>query len=80
MEEDLDRASRQMDHEMELLEGIHTRRLALMDYTIFLFDVLGLILTTIHFIHIWSLHGVNLTLVDGVLVLHFHLAIASMGK
>ena len=77
---DLDRASRQMDHDMELLEAIHTRRLSLMDYTAFLFELFGLVLTTVHFVHIWSLHGVNFTLVDGVLALHLHSAIAATGK
>ena len=78
---DLNRASRQMDHDMELvLEAIHTRRLSLMDYTAFLFELFGLVLTTVHFVHIWSLHGVNFTLVDGVLALHLHSAIAATGK
>lgn len=37
-------------------------------------------ITTGHFIHIWSLHGVTFNLVDGVLALHLHSAVSAIGK
>lgn len=33
------------------------------------------VLTVVHYIHIWSLHGLQLTLVDGVLLLELHSAL-----
>jgi hypothetical protein len=43
----------------------------------FLLQLLAHWLTVAHFLHIWLLHGVQFTLIDGVLALHLHSAISS---
>jgi len=72
--------SRELDHEMELLETINSRRLANLDNIAFMLELFGLLITTSHFIHIWTLHGITFNLVDGVLALHLHSAISAIGK
>jgi len=78
--EELREESRQFDHEMEMMEAIHSRRLAILDHTAFVFDLLSALLTIAHFLHIWFLHGISFNLVDGVLALHLHTAISAAGK
>jgi hypothetical protein len=63
-----------------MLEGIHSRRLGIIDYVAFVLEILSLVITVGHFLHIWSLHGVHFNLVDGVLALHLHSAISATGK
>lgn len=72
--------SRQLDHEMELLEATNIKRLAILDNIAFFLEIWALVFTTGHFIHIWSLHGVTFNLVDGVLALHLHSAVSAIGK
>ena len=75
-EEELQEKSRHLDKYLELLESKHARRLYILDYLAFVFEIIGLFITIAHFLHIWSLHGVTFNLVDGVLVLHLHTAIS----
>lgn len=63
--------------QMEDLELAHTRRLSALDTAIFTLDMTCHILTVGHFCHIWALHGVQFTLIDGVLALHLHSAISA---
>jgi hypothetical protein len=72
--------SRQLDRRMEVLEGIHARRVGILDGVIFGLQLLAYGLTVAHFLHIWSLHGLQFTLIDGVLALHLHSALAAAGK
>ena len=72
--------SRQLDHEMEILETRNSKYLAILDNIAFLFEMCALIITTCHFMHIWTLHGIAFNLVDGVLALHLHSAISAIGK
>lgn len=72
--------SRRLDQRMEVLELAHTRRLAIMDNAMFALDLICHALTVAHFCHIWTLHGVQFTLIDGVLALHLHAAISSACK
>ena len=51
--------------------------MAILETTIFPLQLLAYLLTVAHFLHIWSLHGVQFTLIDGVLALYLHSAIAS---
>jgi len=67
------------DH-LQRLEERHTRRLALFDAVVFALELTSLALTVAHFLHIWSLHGLSFGLVDCVLALHLHTAIAAAGK
>ena len=69
--------SRQLDRRMESLELAHARRLSIMDNFIFSLDLLYHVLSVTHFCHIWSLHGVQFTLIDAVLALHLHASISS---
>ncbi len=72
--------SRRLDQHMEVLDLAHARRLGIMDHVIFALDLICHALTVAHFSHIWSLHGVQFTLIDGVLALHLHAAISSACK
>lgn len=72
--------SRQLDRRMEVLEGTHARRVGILDGVIFGLQLLAYGLTVAHFLHIWSLHGLQFTLIDGVLALHLHSALAAAGK
>jgi len=72
--------SRELDRRMELLEQQQSRRTSWLESSIFLLQLLTDLLTIAHFLHIWSLHGVQLTLIDGVLALHLHSAIQSASK
>jgi hypothetical protein len=72
--------SRRLDRRMEGLELMHSRRLSFLDGIMFALDLICQMLTVAHFGHIWSLHGVQFTLIDGVLALHLHSAISSVCK
>lgn len=69
--------SGRLDHQMESLELVHNRRLSILDTATFCLDMTCHILTVAHFCHIWALHGVQFTLIDGVLALHLHSAIST---
>lgn len=72
--------SRRLDLQMEVLDLANTRRLSILDTAMFALEVLCHLLTIAHFCHIWSLHGLQFTLIDGVLALHLHSAISSTCK
>ena len=72
--------TRRLERRVEVLEKMHTRRTAILDTTIFGLQLLTHALTVGHFLHIWSLHGVQFTLIDGVLALHLHSALSSACK
>jgi hypothetical protein len=76
----LQRESRQLDRQMELLEVVQSRRLGILDTSMFALQLVSHFLTVAHFLHIWSLHGVQFTLIDGVLALHLHSALSSACK
>ena len=65
---------------MQRMEQGHTKRMAILDTLIFGLQFLSHLLTIAHFLHIWSLHGLQLTLIDGVLALHLHSAISSASR
>ena len=72
--------SRRLDQSMDSLELAHTRRLAILDTTIFCLQLLVHAITVGHFLHIWTLHGIQFTLIDGVLALHLHSALSAATK
>ena len=72
--------SRRLDQSMDSLELAHTRRLAILDTTIFCLQLLVHAITIGHFLHIWTLHGIQFTLIDGVLALHLHSALSAATK
>ena len=72
--------SRRLDRRMERYELIHARRLSILDSTMFGLEMICHLLTVAHFCHIWSLHGVQFTLIDGVLALHLHSAVSTFCK
>jgi len=72
--------SERLDREMEGLALIHSRRLSILDTGIFGLEMACHTLTVAHFCHIWSLNGVQFTLIDGILALHLHSAISSTCK
>jgi hypothetical protein len=69
--------SGRLDQQMEGLELAHSRRLSIFETAIFCLDMTCHIFTISHFCHIWTLHGVQFTLIDGVLALHLHSAIST---
>ena len=80
-EDDLDHIdTRELDRRMEILEQQHMGRLSMLDTAVFGLQLLTHALTVCHFLHIWSLHGVQFTLIDGVLALHLHSALTSASK
>jgi hypothetical protein len=70
----------ELDRRVQVLEQLHARRMEILDSTIFGLQLLTHALTVGHFLHIWSLHGVQFTLIDGVLALHLHSALSSASK
>lgn len=72
--------SRDFDRQIEVLENAHAKRLSILDSTVFVLELMSALLTTCHFLHIWSLHGLTCGLVDGVLALHLHTAISAAMK
>jgi Ring finger domain len=72
--------SRRLDQAMDSLEVAHARRLAVLDTTIFVLQLLVHAITVGHFLHIWCLHGIQFTLIDGVLALHLHSALSAASK
>jgi hypothetical protein len=67
-------------YEIEELEAIYKKRTDALTNVAFVFDLLSLIMTIFHFIHVWILHGVTFNLVDGVLALHLHSAISTLAR
>lgn len=72
--------SRRLDSAMDALEVAHARRLAVLDTTIFVLQLVVHAITVGHFLHIWYLHGIQFTLIDGVLALHLHSALSAASK
>lgn len=79
-DEDALEESRQLDRRMEVMELAHARRISVLETTVFSLQLLIYALTVAHFLHIWSLHGLQFTLIDGVLALHLQSAISSASK
>lgn len=75
-----DEVSESLDRNMEAFERQHLRRMALLESTIFGLQLVTDLLTVAHFVHIWTLHGVQFSLIDGVLALHLHSALSSASK
>jgi hypothetical protein len=78
-----DRVSRvgaQQERLLERLEQQHVRRVYVTETTVFGLQLFNHILTVGHFLHIWSLYGVQFTLIDGVLALHLHSALSSASR
>ena len=65
---------------LEELEESHAKKLSMLDKIIFILELSSCTLTIFHFVHIWSLHGLTLGLVDGVLALHLHTAVSAFLK
>ena len=82
-ENDLERLmeeSRLLDRRMEVLDAINVKRCEVLDNVVFFLQLLAYALTICHFLHIWSLHGLQFTLIDGVIALHLHSAFSAAGK
>jgi hypothetical protein len=82
-ENDLERLmdeSRLLDRRMEVLDAINVKRCDVLDSAVFFLQLLAYALTIGHFLHIWSLHGLQFTLIDGVIALHLHSAFSAAGK
>lgn len=80
LHEDVRLMTLRIDHEIEVLEQKHAKRHWVLDYSAFLLEVNALMITVVHFIHVWFLHGVTFNLVDGVLALHIHSAFSAFTR
>ena len=74
------RPEARLEREIEERELVHTRRMKIIDVAVFFFEISALILTMVHYIHIWMWHGASVGLVDFVLALHLHSTISIIGK
>ena len=74
------RSAEETARQIQSLEERHNSRVSLIESTVFALQLLGNVITVCHFLHIWSWHGVQFTLIDGVLALHLHSAISSASK
>lgn len=74
------RDTQHLEHQVESLEQQQNRRSYILETTVFVLQIFNHILTVGHFFHIWSLYGVQFTLIDGVLALHLHSAVSSVSK
>ena len=72
--------SHRLDQAMDDLGVAHSRRLWILDFVVFILQLIVQALTIGHFLHIWYLHGIQFTLIDGVLALHLHSAISAFSK
>ena len=79
-DEELMEESRRLDQRMERMELVHNHRLSILETSVFALQLVAYALTVIHFLHIWTLHGLQFTLIDGVLALHLHSALSAAGK
>ena len=79
-EEEVMEECRQMDQRMERMESLHNHRLSVLETAVFALQLLAYTITVFHFLHIWTLHGLQFTLIDGVLALHLHSALSAAGK
>jgi len=61
-------------------EGVWEHRTTYIYYIEFTLDTGILLLTLAHYLHIYYLHGVSLTLIDAVLFLHMRLAFLSLAQ
>jgi hypothetical protein len=68
---------RQLDRRMEGFELKQNHRLSILDSAIFYLKMTSHILTVGHFFHTWSLYGVRLTLIDGIISLHIYSTISA---
>lgn len=80
LQEDVRLMTLRIDQEMEVLEQRHAKSHRVLDFSAFLFEVNALMITVVHFIHVWFLHGVTFNLVDGVLALHIHSAFSALTR
>ena len=78
--DDIEEESHRLDQQLEASEAQHASRLSRLDDAAFVLELWSHVLTILHFLHIWSLHGFSFGLVDGVLGLHLHSAVTSAGR
>ncbi|MGK3742356.1 MAG: hypothetical protein ACI90V_009212, partial [Bacillariaceae sp.] len=68
---------RQLDRRMEGFELKQNRCLSILDSLIFYQEMTCHMLTVAHFCHTWWLHGLQFTLIDGIVAIHIHSAISA---
>jgi CUE domain len=76
----VEEASRRLERQMALTEQQHLRRTSYLESAVYVQQLMTDVLTVAYFVHIWTLHGVQFTLIDGVLALHVHSAFTSACK
>jgi hypothetical protein len=69
-----------MERRIQVLEQEHNRRIVILETLVFYLQLAGHLLTVLHFLHIWTLHGIQFTLNDGVLCLHLHSVISAASR
>jgi hypothetical protein len=79
-QQSLEELSRDIDRRMETLEQQHVKKIAIFDTIVYMLQLLTDLLTIAHFLHIWTLHGIHFTFIDGVIALHLHSSVLSALK
>ena len=79
-DDDIEERSKDLDRQMDLLEQQHSRTSARIETVIFALQFMIDIITILHFLHIWTLHGIHFTFIDGVIALHLHSSATSALK
>lgn len=72
--------SQEMELQMELLDQNYAFKDSWLNSFVHCLSLSEDVITIIHYVHIWCLHGVKFALIDGVLALHLHSAISSASK
>ena len=70
----------QLEREIEARESANASRLTSLETIVFATELIDLVLTSGHFLHLWSIHGTYFGIVDGVIALHFHSSVTAIGR
>lgn len=70
----------QVDHKLERLEQLQSRRSYVLETTVFGLQLFNHILTIAYFCHIWSQYGIHFSMIDGVIVINLHSAVTAASK
>jgi CUE domain len=79
-DDDIEERSKDLDRQLDMFEQQHKRTTARIETMIFALQLMIDLLTLLHFIHIWTLHGIHFTFIDGVIALHLHSSATSALK
>ncbi|GKY91851.1 hypothetical protein MPSEU_000156700 [Mayamaea pseudoterrestris] len=71
---------RNLERQLEVMEQVHAKQLSRLDSAVFILQIIAQLLTIGHFVHIWMLHGVQFTPINGVIALHLYAAVTQASR